>query len=144
MIAFIFVLCFVHQAQAHFSGAMDSPFYQSSRTSAVSYIAEGNSIVIEFQLPGLGAEDIDVALENSFLLVRKAETKAEEKKDSENSCTKKRKSSKKSGSVDRVITEIALPPGLDIESTDATMKNGLLKVIITRAKTKSIPIKVKG
>lgn len=110
---------------------MDGPFMRSSR-SAVSYIAEGNTIKIEVQLPGFGKEDITVFIEDGTLFVRHAEKST--------SCGEKNKVSE----TDNYLAEVFLPTGLDIAQAQAEMKNGLLVIKITRAKTRSLSIPIKG
>ena len=133
LFALLIVLCSAPCVQAELMKfSMDSPFMRSSK-SAVSYVAEGNIIKIEVQLPGFGKEDIAVLIEDGTLFVRHIERGK--------ACQNEKSAPME---TEDYLAEIFLPTGLNIEQAQAVMKNGLLTIKITRAKTSALSIPVKG
>jgi HSP20 family protein len=95
-----------------------------------------DNIIVEAELPGMDAKDVNVTLTNGILTV-KGERKQEEEKKEENYYLKE----SHYGSFCR---SIRLPSEIKTEEIDATYKDGVLKLTLPKAepeKAKRIEIK---
>ncbi len=99
-----------------------------------------NSYVVEAELPGLTDKDVEVKVENGNLFISTVkEEKKEEKKDDKDGKYLIRE--RRSFSFSR---NFSLPEDADINSIEATFRNGVLKINISKKpekKPKSIKIK---
>lgn len=104
---------------------------------AVDIQEEENRYVLNADLPGVNAEDIDITLEHGVLTIqgeRKAEQTSEDKRGY-------RRIERFHG---RFVRSFALPDTADNEKVDARLKDGVLHVIIDkkeRAKPRRIAVK---
>ncbi len=97
-----------------------------------------DKIVIKAELPGMKKEDISISLEDNILLI-KGEKKHEEKKEDKEEGYYYRECSY--GSFQRAIN---LPSKVKEEKVDASYKDGVLNITMSKAeetKTKQIDIK---
>jgi HSP20 family protein len=95
-------------------------------------------IEITAEMPGLERKDVEVALEDNILTIR-GEKKMEDEKTDEK---------KNHHVVERnyglFLRMLELPPGIDPSSVQATMSNGVLKIVIPKpaqAEAKKIEVK---
>jgi HSP20 family protein len=99
-------------------------------------------IEVTAELPGLERKDIEILLEDDILTIR-GEKQEEEDKDKDNE--KKDKNvhvSERSYGV--FLRMLKLPSGIDPSSVQATMSNGVLRIVIpkpTRSEAKKIEVK---
>ncbi len=89
-----------------------------------------DNIIVEAELPGLDAKDVDVTLTNDILTV-KGERKEEKEEKEENYYLKE----SHYGSFCR---SIRLPNEVKAEDIDATYKNGVLKLTLPKAETERV------
>jgi HSP20 family protein len=82
----------------------------------------GDSLVVTADLPGLREEDVRVEVEEGVLTIS-----GERKQESEDESGGVYRSERRYGSFHR---EIGLPEGIDLDSADASFKDGVLQVTI--------------
>ena len=93
---------------------------------AVDVREDGSSLTLEFELPGLGPDQVEVTAENGVLTVR-GEKRAERK---EGDQRRYHLVERTYGSFSR---SFQLPSGVDEEQIDAQFENGVLHVRIPKA-----------
>jgi HSP20 family protein len=100
-------------------------------------ISETNkAIEISAEMPGLERKDVDISIDDDTLTIRG------EKKVEEGQKDKNVQHSERSYGV--FLRVLQLPPGIDPSSVQATMSNGVLKVVIPKpAKSEPKKIEVK-
>jgi HSP20 family protein len=99
-------------------GALDTQFPLDVRVT-------GDELVVEGQLPGVKAEDVDITIENGRLTIQ-AETKVDdERKDGDFLVREIRR-----GSFTRSVT---LPTGLEADKATASFEEGVLTLHIPKA-----------
>jgi len=109
---------------------------EPSFTPALNVFEEGESIVVEAEVPGLKAGDVEVAFDNGELTL-KGEKKAEFK---ENAPVHRRE--RLYGAFTRTL---ALPWEIVVDKISAEMKDGVLTVTLPKAeaaKPRKVAIKV--
>ncbi len=87
---------------------------------------KGNDLIVDVELPGMEAKDIDIEVKDNFL---KVEAKKEEKKEEKKKGYYRKEIS--SGYYKRVVP---LPAEVKGESASASYDNGLLKIVIPKKK----------
>ena len=93
-----------------------------------------DKVIVNAELPGFGAEDIDIQVKENLLTIQAF--RVEEVKDGEESKEEKRVVFEKS---------FVIPEDLERDGFDAEMKNGLLVLNLPRkAKPAPLAVKVKG
>ena len=95
-------------------------------------------LVIQADLPGLKAEDVDVSISNDTLTI-KGEYEAEEERDEENVHIQERRY----GKFQRAIR---LPSNVNREAAEANFEDGVLKLTLPKTaeeQPKQIPVKTK-
>ena len=98
-----------------------------------------NEIVIEAELPGMKAEDVNISIENNILTLH-GERKFEKKDEQDNFHRVERSY----GSFTRSFT---LPPTVSSENANAEFENGVLRLTLAKreeAKPRRIEIKANG
>lgn len=99
-------------------------------------VDEGDSYVITADLPGYQKDDIDVRLSGSSLMIRAERSKETDEDDGD--FVRRERSS------ESVSRSVRLPERVKQDGTDATYKNGVLTVTISKAESaedgESIPI----
>jgi HSP20 family protein len=96
----------------------------------------GNAVEITAEMPGLERKDVEISIEDDALTIR-GEKKVEEGQEDKNV----QHSERTYGVFMRVLQ---LPPGIDPSSVQATMSNGVLKIMIPKpAKSEPKKIEVK-
>ena len=110
------------------NGANIAPNIEVSETDKI--------IEVSAEMPGLERKDVDISIEDDTLTIR-GEKKVEESQKDKNV----QLSERSYGVFYRVLQ---LPPGIDPSSIQATMSNGILKVVIPKpAKSEPKKIEVK-
>ena len=105
---------------------------------SIDLYERGGDIVIKVELPGARREDIDITIAKDSLVI-KGDIKRDEDVKEENYHISERKF----GNFSRTI---ALPVEVESEKAQATMKDGLLEIVIPKreeAKPREIRIEVK-
>jgi len=105
---------------------------------AIDVYEEDNNIVVEAEVPGMDPKDIDIEIENNTLRISGKSEKKEEVKEKNYYRKEMRK-----GAFERVIT---LPTEVDEEKVEATMQDGILKIVLPKKRpsaSKKIEIKKK-
>ena len=104
----------------------DDEFFSSKRGKdlAVDLYEEGNSLIAKMHVPGIDAKDINVSVEDNYLVV--SGKREEEKEEKEKNFYRKEI---KSGSFERII---ALPKAVKSDQVSAELKNGVLKVVMPK------------
>ena len=97
------------------------------------------AITLEFELPGIRAENIDITSENGVLTVRGE--KREERKEGEEEGGRYHVVERSYGEF---IRSFQLPPGVDEESIEADFDNGVLTVKVPKSETQSRRISISG
>lgn len=96
------------------------------------------NLVIEVELPGLTANEVDVQVEEGVLVLR-----GERKQEKEEKTKQWHRSERFWGKFER---RIALPDYADLEKVDATCKDGVLMITVPKkagVKPKAISVRVK-
>ncbi len=110
----------------------------SDSTLAVDMYETDDSVIVKAAIPGVKAEDIDVAVTGDILTI-KAETKEEQEVKRENYLRRERRY----GSYSRAVT---LPGGLKSDRAEADYSDGVLTLTFPKAeevKPKTISVKTK-
>lgn len=92
---------------------------------AVDVYEDGENLVAEMNLPGLRGDDIDVEVEDNHLRIAGRREEVEEKKGKSHYAKEIRR-----GSFERVVP---LPDAVRADGTDASYKDGVLKVVMPKA-----------
>lgn len=95
-----------------------------------------NEIMVTAEMPGLERQDVEISLDNDTLTIRGEKKEAADQKDKNVQLSERRY-----GVFYRVLQ---LPPGIDPNSVQATMSNGVLKITIpkpTRSEARRIEVK---
>jgi len=103
------------------------------------YFREQNEIVLEAELPGMTAKDVNISIENNVLTLH-GERQFEKKDESDNFHRVERSY----GSFTRSFT---LPPTVSSENANAAFENGVLRLTLAKreeAKPRRIEIKATG
>lgn len=116
--------------------ASDTGLARGSWSPSVDIYENKDSIVLEAELPGLSAENVDISIDNNVLTLH-GERKFEKKDEGDNFHRVERSY----GSFTRSFT---LPPTVSSENVEANFENGLLRVQLLKkeeAKPRRIEIK---
>jgi len=113
----------------------------SRRTPAVDIIENGNSYVIEAEVPGFSQEEIDVKVEDTILTISAGNTeeptdKTKDEKVKKEYLVRERKNN-------GVSRSFSLPKDVDVEKIEGNYKNGILRLELTKkaaAKPRSIKV----
>jgi len=108
------------------------PMIPSIRFSepAIDVYEKGNDIIVEAEVPGMDPKDINIEIEDKTLRISGKMEKKEEVKE-KNYYRKEIKT----GSFERVIS---LPSEVKEKEVEATMKDGILKIVLPKQKTSSV------
>ncbi|GAB6059846.1 Hsp20/alpha crystallin family protein [Desulfonatronum parangueonense] len=124
--------------------SMMEPFFMSSMTPGSSFgnimpamdVSETDeAVLVNVELPGIAPEDVDLQVENNYLIVR-GEKKSEHEEKKENSVHKE-------CSYGCFSRSIPIPTDIEADKVSAKFKNGVLKITLPKgekAKTKRISI----
>jgi len=105
---------------------------------AVDMHETNDKVIVEAELPGIDPKDVDIRVEGSSLVIR-----GERKHEKEHKEGNYHRVERSYGQFER---HLELPAYADPQKTDATYKNGVLKIELAKkeeAKPKSIEVKVK-
>ncbi len=113
------------------------PFREGQWMPSVDVSETGKEIMVNAELPGMDAKDIDISVSGTVLTL-KGERKREYEEKDENLYRIERRY----GAFSR---SIQLPAGVDPEKAEATYKDGVLKLTLPKTKEESISkIRVKA
>jgi HSP20 family protein len=99
--------------------------HRTAEYPPLNVAANENEVLVTAELPGVDPKDIDITVQGgSFTL--KGRRKAEERKENE----RYHRQERSSGSFARTLE---LPYNLDAEKVQASLKNGVLRVVLPRA-----------
>ncbi len=120
----------------NFFGDWDSPLAHPVAWPAVDIAENDNEIIVNAELPGCKAEDIDIAVQGNTLTISGEKKEQHEKKE------------KGYYHVERAYgsfrRELNLPAEVDTSKIDATCKDGVLTVRLPKAEqAKAVKVKVK-
>jgi HSP20 family protein len=94
---------------------------------AVDVYEEGDSLVVEAQLPGMRPEDLDVSVENSVLTIS-GRTEAEEERKERNYLLREKRGG-------RFTRSLQLPPTYTPDPSEATFEHGVLRLVFPKAES---------
>jgi HSP20 family protein len=97
----------------------------SPTATALNVFEEGDTLVVEANLPGMRPEDVDVTIERGTLTIR-GETKADEERKERNYLVREYRR----GSFAR---RVALPETVDPDACQATFENGVLRLTFQKS-----------
>ena len=97
------------------------------------------AITMEFELPGIRAENIDIMAENGVLTVRGE--KREERKEGDEEQGRYHVVERSYGEF---VRSFQLPPGVDEDNIEADFDNGVLTVKVPKSETQSRRIRIGG
>ena len=97
---------------------------------AVDVSETGKEIIVHAEVPGMGAEDIDIALNGRVLTIKGERKQAHEEKDKSY-----HRIERKYGSFSR---SCELPADVDANNVNATYKQGVLELVLPKTKAQSI------
>jgi len=103
-------------------------------TPALDIAERDDAIVVEAELPGMSAEDIDISVEGDTLIIRGEKMQQREEKGETYYHTERRY-----GSFKRTIP---LPSTVEADKIEATHKDGVLKITLPKSQA-SLPKKIK-
>jgi HSP20 family protein len=119
-----------------FSRGSQDEVLRGAWSPSVDIFENKNEIVLEAELPGMSAEDVNISIENNILTLH-GERKFEKKDEGDNFHRVERSY----GSFTRSFT---LPPTVSSESANAEFENGVLRLTLAKreeAKPRRIEIK---
>ena len=114
----------------------DNELMRGAWSPSVDIFENKNEIVLEAELPGMNADDVNISIENNVLTLH-GERKFEKKDESDNFHRVERSY----GSFTRSFT---LPPTVSSENANAEFENGVLRLTLAKreeAKPRRIEIK---
>lgn len=120
-------------------GGGDNEMMRGAWSPSVDIFENKDNIVLEAELPGMKADDVNISIENNVLTLH-GERKFEKKDEGDNFHRVERSY----GSFTRSFT---LPPTVASENVDATFDNGILRLTMGKreeAKPRRIEIKATG
>lgn len=122
-----------------FTRGGDNELTRGAWSPSVDIFENKNEIVLEAELPGMKAEDVNISIENNILTVH-GERRFEKKDEQDNFHRVERAY----GSFTRSFT---LPPTVSSENANAEFENGVLRLTLAKreeAKPRRIEIKATG
>jgi HSP20 family protein len=115
-----------------FNGSVLPRFAEAVRTSdfvpTLEWTDRGADYLLRAEIPGLDVEHVELALEDDMLVLR-GEKRSEERTEND----KVLMSERSFGSFER---RLRLPGAVDADAIAATMKNGVLEVVLPKAAEK--------
>jgi HSP20 family protein len=122
-----------------FSRGSQDEVLRGAWSPSVDIFENKNEIVLEAELPGMSAEDVNISIENNVLTLH-GERKFEKKEESDNFHRVERSY----GSFTRSFT---VPPTVSSENANAVFENGVLRLTLAKreeAKPRRIEINATG
>lgn len=119
-----------------FFRGIQRPFRSRQMWPPVDIVDQGDSLIVKAEVPGCKAEDFDIAVHGSMMTIsgEKKETREEKEKGYYHL----------ESSVGQFCREFQLPEEVDENKVNATYKDGILTVKMTKVeKPKAAKIKVK-
>jgi HSP20 family protein len=100
-----------------------------SWTPSIDVSETPKAVVVKAEIPGMEAKDIDIAITGDVLTIRGERRQEKEEKDENTHLVERRY-----GSFSR---SVGLPAEVETDKVDATYKNGVLKITMTKSKKAS-------
>jgi HSP20 family protein len=92
---------------------------------SVDVYEEGDTLVVEAQLPGLRPDDIDISVENGILSIS-GQSQAEEERKERNYLLREKR-------VGRFSRSLQLPPTYTADPSEATFEHGVLRLVFPKS-----------
>ena len=96
----------------------------SAHEPALDMFEREGSVVVKAEMPGIDLGDVDVTIAEGELRISGERKEEHEVKEENYYCSER--------SYGHVFRSVALPDGCDAESVSATMKDGVLEIVIPR------------
>lgn len=113
------------------------PSWLAAREPAIDMFEREGNVVVKAELPGIRSEDVDVTISEGEIRISGERKEEHEVKEENYYCAER--------SYGHIYRAAALPEGCDADAVSATMKDGVLEVVIPRkAHAASKKIEVKG
>ena len=112
------------------------PSWTSGREPALDMFERGGKVIVKAEMPGVDLKDVDVTIANGELRISGERKEEHEVKEENYYCSER--------TYGRIYRTVALPEGCDPESVTATMKDGVLEIVVPRkeqAASKKIEVK---
>jgi HSP20 family protein len=112
------------------------PSWLSVREPAVDMFEREGNIVVKAEMPGIPLDNIDVTISDNELRISGERKEEKEIKEENYYCSER--------SSGRIFRALALPEGCNADAVSATMKDGVLEIVIPKkeqAATKKIEVK---
>jgi HSP20 family protein len=112
------------------------PTWLSAREPALDMFEREGKVIVKAEMPGIDLGDIDVTIAEGELRISGERKEEHEIKEENYYCSER--------SYGHVFRSVALPEGCDAEAVAATMKDGVLEIVIPRkehAASKKVEVK---
>ncbi len=112
------------------------PSWLSPREPAVDMFEREGNVIVKAEMPGIRLDEIDVTISGGELRISGERKEEREVKEENYYCSER--------SYGRLYRTLALPDGCDADAVTATMKDGVLEIVIPKkvqAASKKIEIK---
>lgn len=113
------------------------PSWLSAHEPALDMFERDGNLVVKAEMPGIDLADVDVTIAEGELRIGGERKEEHEVKEENYYCSER--------SYGHVFRTVALPEGCDAEAVSATMKDGVLEIVIPRkAQTASKKVEVRS
>ena len=112
------------------------PSWLSAREPAIDMFERDGRVIVKAEMPGIGLDQIEVTVSGGELRISGERKEEHEVKEENYYCSER--------SYGRIYRALALPEGCDADAVTATMKDGVLEIVIPKkvqAASKKIEIK---
>ncbi len=112
------------------------PSWLAAREPTLDMFEREGNVIVKAEMPGIALDGIDVTVSDGELRISGERKEEHEVKEESYYCSER--------SYGHVFRAIALPEGCDAEAVSATMKDGVLEVVIPRkaqAASKKVEVK---
>ena len=113
------------------------PSWLAAREPTLDMFDREGNVIVKAEMPGIPLEDIDVTISEGELRISGERKEEHEVKEENYYCSER--------SYGHVYRAVALPDGCNADAVSATMKDGVLEVVIPRkaqAASKKVEVKV--
>lgn len=104
--------------------SMLRPGWLAAREPSIDMFERDGNVVVKAEMPGIGLNDIDVTIAEGELRISGERKEEHEVKEENYYCSER--------SYGHIYRSVALPEGCDAESVSATMKDGVLEIVVAR------------
>ena len=112
------------------------PSWLAAREPAIDMFEREGNVIVKAELPGIRSEDVDVTISEGEIRISGERKEEHEVKEENYYCSER--------SYGHIYRAMALPEGCDADAVSATMKDGVLEVVIPRkahAASKKVQVK---